>query len=151
MQSISRRQMLWQSGIAAAGVLAAGNLSAWEIALAQQVRKGLIKNNRLKQSVARWPFGKIPLPEFCRAVAEMGLTAIDLLEESEWPIAQKFGLTCSLAWSPKVVTIADGLNNKANHEKIISSLEKTIPQAAKFKIPNVIVFFGNRRGMSTLR
>lgn len=148
MKIIGRRQMLWQSGAAASAILLAGQGLSWKTALAQQVQKGLIKNNRLRQSVARWPFGKIPFPDFCRAVAEMGLTAIDLLDETEWATAQKFGLTCSLAWAPKVVTIADGLNNKANHEKIIASLEKTIPQAAKFKIPNVIAFFGNRRGMS---
>jgi len=44
----------------------------------------IVKNGRLKQSVSRWPYQKIPLPEFCHAVADMGLTAIDLLEEADW-------------------------------------------------------------------
>jgi hydroxypyruvate isomerase len=44
-------------------------------------------------------------------------------------------------------TIVDGLNVKANHEKILASLERTIPIAAKQKVPNLITFFGNRRGM----
>ena len=35
--------------------------------------------NRLKQSVSRWPYKAIPLPEFCRACKGMGLSAIDLL------------------------------------------------------------------------
>ena len=37
--------------------------------------------------MSRWPYQKIPLPEFCRAVGEMGLTAVDLLEEPEWAVA----------------------------------------------------------------
>jgi hydroxypyruvate isomerase len=40
-----------------------------------------VKNGRLKQSVSRWCYNAIPMPDFCRAVADMGLTAIDLLEE----------------------------------------------------------------------
>ena len=101
---------------------------------------------RLKQSVCRWPFAKIPLPEFCKAVADLGLTAIDLLTEAEWPIAQQYGLVCSMG-SGFGGTITDGLNVKANHAKILASLERGIPLAAANKVPNVITFFGNRRGM----
>ena len=103
--------------------------------------------SRLKQSVCRWPFAKIPLPEFCKAAADLGLTAIDLLTEAEWPIAQQYGLICSMG-SGLGGTIADGLNVKANHAKILASLERGIPLAAANKVPNVITFFGNRRGMS---
>src|SRR5256884_7128895 len=38
---------------------------------------------RLKQSVSRWPYRQIPLPEFARAAAGMGLAAIDLLGPEE--------------------------------------------------------------------
>ena len=102
---------------------------------------------RLKQSVCRWPYAKIPLPEFCRAVADIGLTAVDLLGEAEWPVAREYGLTCSMG-SGFGGTIADGLNVKANHAKIIGSLERGIPLAAANKVPNLISFFGNRRGMA---
>jgi hydroxypyruvate isomerase len=101
---------------------------------------------RLKQSVCRWPFAKIPLPEFCKAVADMGLTAMDLLTEAEWPAARQYGLTCSMG-SGFGGTIVDGLNVKANHEKIVAGLERGIPLAAANKVPNLITFFGNRRGM----
>jgi len=102
---------------------------------------------RLKQSVCRWPFAKIPLPEFCKAVADMGLTAMDLLTEPEWPVARQYGLTCSMG-SGFGGTIVDGLNVKANHEKIVAGLERGIPLAAANKVPNLITFFGNRRGMA---
>ena len=106
-----------------------------------------VSKARLKQSVCRWCYNKIPLPEFCKAVADMGLTAIDLLTEAEWPVAAEYGLRCSMG-SGAGGTIVDGLNVKANHEKILASLERAIPIAVKQKVPNLITFFGNRRGMS---
>ena len=53
---------------------------------------------RIRQSVCRWCYQKIPLPEFCKAVAEMGLTAIDLVEEKDWGVLADHGLHCSMAW-----------------------------------------------------
>ena len=107
----------------------------------------VVKNGRLKQSVTRWPFRSIPLADFCRAVADMGLTAIDLLEEPEWPVVRQFGLVCSMGYAGGG-SIADGLNVKANHDAIVRNFETLIPRAAAQKVPNVITFFGNRRGMS---
>jgi len=107
----------------------------------------VVKNGRLKQSVSRWPYNKIPLPEFCRACADMGLTAIDLLEEPEWAVVRQYGLICSMAYAGGG-TIPDGLNVKANHDAIVRHFEETIPRAAAQRVPNVITFFGNRRGMS---
>jgi hydroxypyruvate isomerase len=107
----------------------------------------VVKNGRLKQSVSRWPFNKIPLPEFCRAVADLGLTAIDLLEEPDWSVVRPYGLVCSMGYAGGG-SIADGLNVKANHEAIVRNFEKLIPRAAAAGVPNVITFFGNRRGMS---
>ena len=45
-------------------------------------------------------------------------------------------------------SIRDGLNVKANHDAIVRNFEKTIPRARAMQVPNVITFFGNRRGMS---
>jgi hydroxypyruvate isomerase len=106
----------------------------------------VVKNGRLKQSVSRWPYAKIPLPDFCRAVADMGLTAIDLLDEPDWAVARQFGLTCAMGYT-SVKSIPDGLNNPANHERIIRSFQEIVPRAAAMKVPNLITFFGNRRGM----
>jgi hydroxypyruvate isomerase len=107
----------------------------------------IVKNGRLKQSVSRWPYNKIPLPDFCKAIAEMGLTAIDLLEEPDWAVARDHGLTCSMAYAGGG-SIRDGLNVTANHDAIVRNFERLIPRAAAMTMPNVITFFGNRRGMS---
>jgi hydroxypyruvate isomerase len=108
---------------------------------------GVVRNGRLKQSVSRWPYQKIPLSDFCRAVAEMGLTAVDLLEETEWAIARQHGLVCSMGYAGGG-SIRDGLNVTANHAAIVRNFERTIPLAAGARVANVITFFGNRRGMS---
>src|SRR2546430_12750031 len=38
---------------------------------------------RLKQSVCRWPYRQIPLPELCRAALDIGLGGVDLLTRDE--------------------------------------------------------------------
>src|SRR5262245_13415852 len=77
----------------------------------------VVKNGRLKQAVSRWPYRSIPLPDFCRAVADMGLTAIDLLDEPDWPVVRQFGLVCSMGYAGGG-SIPDGLNVRANHDAI---------------------------------
>jgi hydroxypyruvate isomerase len=76
-----------------------------------------------------------------------GLTAIDLLEEPEWSVVRQFGLLCSMGYAGGG-SIPDGLNVKANHNAIVSNFERLIPRAEAERVPNVISFFGNRRGMS---
>jgi hydroxypyruvate isomerase len=131
----TRRELL----IGLAGVAA--------LPLAGRAADRVVKNGRLKQSVSRWCYNAIPMPDFCRAVADMGLTAIDLLEEPDWAVARQFGLTCSMGYAGGG-SIPDGLNVKANHDAIVRNFTQTIPRAAAAKVANVITFFGNRRGIS---
>ena len=107
----------------------------------------IVKKGRLKQSVSRWPYNAIPLPDFCKAIAGMGLTAIDLLEEPDWGVARDHGLTCTMAYAGGG-SIRDGLNVIANHDAIVRNFERLIPRVAALRFPNVITFFGNRHGMS---
>jgi hydroxypyruvate isomerase len=104
---------------------------------------------RLKQSVSRWPYSKIPLPEFCRACTAMGLVAIDLLQPEDWQVVHDAGLVSSMGYPTKRQDfIATGFNNPANHAMLLRELETTIPLAAKAGVPNVIAMFGNRYGPS---
>jgi hydroxypyruvate isomerase len=144
MPELTRRQAL-----AAGAVTLAGGLSkaATLHAQAQPAQSGkAVTKGRLKQSVSRWCYQKIAMPDFCKAVAGMGLTAIDLLNEPDWAIVADFGLTCSMGYAGGG-SIANGLNVKANHDEIVKNFEQNIPKAAARKVPNVITFFGNRRGM----
>ncbi len=110
---------------------------------------GVRSAGRLKQSVSRWPYAKIPLPEFCRRAKEIGLVAIDLLQPDEWPVVRDAGLVPSMGYpSRRRDFIATGFNDPANHALLLGELEATIPQAAAAGVPNVIAMFGNRQGRS---
>jgi hydroxypyruvate isomerase len=138
---LSRRQL-----IASASTIA---LAGWlpDLAGAEERAAQTATRFRLRQSVCRWCYAKIPLREFCEAVAKMGLTAIDLLTPEEWPVAREFGLTCSMG-SGLGGPIERGLNDPTNHDTIVNGLRAGIPQAARAGVPNVITFFGNRLGRS---
>jgi hydroxypyruvate isomerase len=45
-------------------------------------------------------------------------------------------------------TIREGLNNPANHDRIVANLTAAMPKAAALGVPNLITFFGNRQGRS---
>jgi len=101
---------------------------------------------RLKQSVSRWCFGGLSLERLCEAAAPMGITGIDLLSEGEWETPRRFGLVCAVANGPS--TIPDGFNRPENHDRLEAELARLLPLAAAAGIPNMVVFSGNRRGMS---
>ena len=101
---------------------------------------------RLKQSFARWCYAKIPLDDLCRQAAEMGCTGIDLIDAPDWPTAKKYGLTPAMTQGEGKIPF--GWNRNENHEILEKQLRTLIAQAAEAKLPNVITFSGNRRGLS---
>src|SRR5262245_17596316 len=142
MSKISRRNAIINLTAGAAGALLLP-----KIITGSGVEK-IVKKGRLKQSVSYWCYQKyFKLPEFARIVADMGLTAIDLLQPDGWETVRQYGLVCSMGYA-EAAKIPDGLNNKANHDAIVKGLEKAIPMAAKAGVPNLIAFFGNRRGIT---
>src|SRR5688572_24005365 len=138
-QSISRRQLLQTAGTVAA---AGGVMRA-----AGQTGGRAVTRARLKQSVSRWCYQKIALPDLSRAVAAMGVPAIDLLEEADWAAVREHGLICSMGYGGGG-SIRDGLNNPANHDRIVTNLIAAMPKAVALGVPNLITFFGNRQGRS---
>jgi len=145
MCKLSRRTLLktaisGATAVAASPALLATTLSIQEIHATP--RKG-----RIKQSVSRWCYEKIPLDELCKRGAEMGLKAIDLLEIPEWDVPRRYGLICSMGYAGGG-DIPHAMNRTENHAKIEEAFRKNIPLAAKAGVPNVITFSGNRAGMS---
>lgn len=139
-EKITRRSMLTQTA-AGLGAMALSGMLNPSLAASQKV------GGRLKQSVCRWCYNKIPLDEFAKAVSEMGLKGIDLLTDpNDWPTAKKYGLI------PTMVTgagnIPDACNRKDLHDKLFKDFEENIARAAANGVPNVITFSGNRKGMS---
>jgi hydroxypyruvate isomerase len=101
---------------------------------------------RLKQSLARWCYAKIPIDDLCRAAAGLGIAGMDLVAPEDWPVLRKYGITPAMVQGAGA--IPDGWNNKANHDKLEEQARTNIVRAADAKVPNVITYFGARRGMS---
>ena len=104
---------------------------------------------RLRQSVCKWCYPRIPLPELARAAKAMGIAGVDLLPPADWEVVRDAGLVCALG-SPasRPDFIAAGFNDRKNHAMLLKELEAAIPKAAAMGVPNVIAMFGNRAGKS---
>lgn len=101
---------------------------------------------KLAQSVSRWIYDNIPLDDFCKQLAAMGYTGVDLLGPDEWAVPKKHGLICTMAYGPTTMQIGHGLNRLEHHDDFVAQSEKLLPQIAAAGIPNMIVFSGNRKG-----
>lgn len=106
------------------------------------------KQGRIKQSVARWCYKDMSLDDLCKNGADMGLSGIDLVNHDEWPTIQKYGLTPAM--TPGAGTIPDGWNRVENHDRLTAEMEQNLKLASAAKVPNVITFSGNRKGMSDI-
>jgi hydroxypyruvate isomerase len=105
------------------------------------------RKGRIRQSASRWCYKEIPLEELCAKGAEMGLKAIDLLNDEDWEVPRRYGLICSMGYGGGG-EIASAMNRVANHAKIEQAFRKSIPRAAALGVPNIITFSGNRDGMT---
>jgi hydroxypyruvate isomerase len=138
MRKVTRRALLKTSvaGVAAAGLSAVQLRSSATVA-----RKG-----RIRQSVSRWCYAKIPLDQLCAYAAEIGLKGVDLLQPDEYEIPRHYGLICTMGYVG-AGDIPKALNRVENHAAIEQALRVNVPRAAKASVPNVITFSGNRGGM----
>jgi hydroxypyruvate isomerase len=139
MRKVTRRALLKTSvaGVAAAGLSAVQSRSS----AAAVTRKG-----RIRQSVSRWCYAKIPLDQLCTYAAEIGLKGVDLLQPEEYEIPRRLGLICTMGYAG-AGDIPKALNRMENHAAIEQALRVNIPRAAKAGVPNVITFSGSRGGM----
>jgi hydroxypyruvate isomerase len=105
---------------------------------------------KINHSACRWCYNDIPLDDFCKKGKEMGLSAIDLLEPSEWATANKYGLQASMGstFPGQEFHIKKGFNKLENHKILVEYYEDIIPKAAKAGLKTIICFSGNREGQS---
>jgi hydroxypyruvate isomerase len=103
-------------------------------------------NGRIKQSVSRWCYGRIPLDDLCEAARGIGYKSVELLDPAEWGVPRKHGLECAL--SNGFGSIPVGFNRPDNHDKLVADAERMIPLAAAAQVPNIVCFSGNRAGLS---
>lgn len=89
---------------------------------------------------------KIVIDDLCRQAAEIGLVALDLIDEKDWPVLKKYNLVPAMVTGSGTIPVA--WNRTENHERLEKDMQTNIAKAAAAKLPNVITFSGNRRGMS---
>jgi hydroxypyruvate isomerase len=137
---MTRRKALQSAVVAgAAGVIS----SPKPVLAAPDAGKG-----RLKQGVSLWTYQKwFDLDALCKEAVRIGLAGIDLVTPDQFATVQKYGLVPSMTSGTAPNTIPIGLNRVENHDKVLESLKRDITLASAAKVPNVIVFSGNRKGM----
>src|SRR6204780_1827286 len=139
-KQLSRRTIL-KSAITGVTVASMPSM-AWP-----QQKEPIQRKGRIKQSVSRGCYEKIPLDDLCAYAAKIGLKAVDLLGPEEYEVPARHGLVCSMAYAGGG-EIPTALNRVENHARIEEGFRKNIPLAAPAGVPNVITFSGNRAGMS---
>jgi len=141
MIELTRRNALGTMvGITGAALVTGGKTKGEAATTAEQPLKG-----RVRQSVCRWCYKRIPLDELCRHSAAMGLLSVELLGPDDWPVVKKHGLTCAMANGPG--GIRKGWNRTAHHDEFVAKSEELLPKIAEAGLPNMIVFSGNRDGL----
>jgi hydroxypyruvate isomerase len=134
-----RRNALKAAAVGAAAVLSEplGRLGAAE---------AVKVSGKIKQSVCQWCYKDIPLEKLAKEASRLGYRSIELLTPNKVKVVKPFGLTCAMLSG--ACTIPDGFNEPSNHDRLEKSVREHVEFAADNGLPNVIVFSGNRRGMS---
>jgi hydroxypyruvate isomerase len=139
MRDLTRREALGTLGAVSAGLALGSRAAVAEIGKPAPA-------GRLKQSVSRWCYSKIPLDDLCEAAKSIGYKSVELLSEPEWPVVKRHGLDCAMANG--FSTIPVGFNRLDNHDKLVADATRMLPLVAAAGIPNIVVFSGNRAGLS---
>ena len=144
MREMSRREAVGALGALAVGT--AGAALSPRAAGAEPAFPAPGKSLRMKHSVSRWCYGKMSLDDLCEAAKGIGYDGIDLLDPNDWPVVKQHGLMCSMANG--FGTIPVGFNRVENHDKLVADGERLIAVASAAGVPNIVVFSGNRAGLS---
>lgn len=126
---------------------AASAVALPQIAKGMDVLSAELKNN-INHSVCQWCYGSIPLEDFAKSAKEMGIKSIELLGPAQWPVIQKYGLTCAMAYVSDL-GLTKGFNDPSLHEKLIKDYSENIPKAADAGLKSVICFSGNANGLTS--
>ena len=128
-------------GTAALGLTVTNALAASESKLPLKLK------GNINHSVSRWCFNGIPLEKLCEECVKIGIKSIELQGPDEWPIIQKYGLTCALPQGAGL-GIERGFNDPKLHDELVASYEAIFPKLKAAGLDKIICFSGNRRGLS---
>lgn len=101
----------------------------------------------MKQSFAWWSFSKDQsITDFLKFAADVGYSAVEVIDETEFPLAKNYGLAVSLHWGTR--NLRRGLNKREYHPETLRELESYLNLAEQWNIANLVCFSGNRDGQS---
>jgi hydroxypyruvate isomerase len=131
-----------------ASVLAAASLHS-RLSAADAAAGGA---GRIRHSVCKWCYPKIPLAELCAAGKAMGMQSVELLQPSDFPTLKEHGLICAMVSNPTVKApdgkalggIERAWNRKEHHDLLVPAYEAQIGAVADAGFKNLICFSGNR-------
>jgi len=127
-------------GTVAGGLAVGPSASAW---LTPATRL----QGRINQGVTRMAFRPMTeLEDMCREAARLGIKGFDLIGPNDWPTLRKYGLVPSMSGAGG--GIGRGLNDLDNHADLEPTFRANIDRAAENGVPNLIMFSGNRNGIS---
>src|SRR5260370_40774930 len=104
--------------------------------------------HRLKQSIAWWCFaqGELSTQMLVRVAADIGYEGIELVDQEYWPLIKEHGL--SIVSTNAGLSIEQGLNRREHHAHLEQKIRSSLHLAEQWSIPTIIVFSGNRQGLS---
>ena len=145
MKSITRKEMI---GRLTAGTLGAGVSSLLPTLKAMNLpaEDPLNLKGNINHSVCRWTYGQLSLDELCRAVKDIGFSAIDLVGPSEWDILKEHGVDSSMCNGAEI-SLEEGWCEPDYHGTLIDNYTEHIDLVADAGYTNLICFTGNKRGM----
>ncbi len=115
-----------------------------------------IAPNPIRHSVCRWCYDGIPLVDLCVAAKEIGISSIDLVMPSDLALLARHGLSSAMISYPTGETpegvlvggIEKAFNRLEHHDALVRIYEPHLRASAAGGAKNVIVFSGNREGIS---
>jgi hydroxypyruvate isomerase len=110
----------------------------------------------IHHSVCRWCYDTIPLEDLCLAARDIGISSVELVMPEDLAVLKKHGLTCAMISFPigktpdgiEVGRIEKAFNRLEHHDTLVEIYEPHLRAAAAAGARNVIVFSGNRDGLS---
>ena len=98
-----------------------------------------------QQCLSHWCIAKASDDEF-RQLYQMGFRGVELAPPETWDKFRDLGFSIVTYGGHK--SIEKGLNNPADHARIADEIRANLELAVKYEVPHLIVFSGNREGMS---
>ncbi|NCD69916.1 hydroxypyruvate isomerase family protein [Mucilaginibacter agri] len=129
-----------------AALSAAGMLAPFTSEAEAMEHDAPLKGN-INHSACWWVYQSFGLEKLCVEFKKIGIKGIDLLNPTQWPIIQKYGIDSPMCNGAEI-SLTEGFNDKKYHETLIKNYSEMIPLVGKAGYKNLICFSGSRRGMS---